>query len=151
MARRGEIVAVCTSTSKGGPKRPVQGALLVKGHGIEGDAHAGTAREVSLLCEGSAEKIRERGLSVSPGDFAENLLISGLEAGDFELGRRVLIRTDGHEALLEVTQIGKECHSGCAIREQVGDCVMPREGVFARVLKGGPVCPGSVVEVSDAD
>jgi MOSC domain-containing protein YiiM len=90
-------------------------------------------------------------LEVGPGAFAENLLLSGLDAEDFAVGRRLRLRTDDEEALLEVTQIGKECHAACAIREQTGDCVMPREGIFARVIRGGRVRPGSAVEVEDAD
>ncbi|MCK4374703.1 MAG: MOSC domain-containing protein [Candidatus Brocadiae bacterium] len=151
MGKSGQIAAVCISTEKGVPKTPVEDIRLVEHHGVEGDAHAGTGREVSLLCESSIAKIRKLGLDVGPGDFAENLTLSGLSAEDFAAGLRLSIRTDGEEALLEVTQIGKECHTGCAIRRQVGDCVMPREGIFAKVLKGGPVRPGSIIEVTDAD
>ena len=109
-------------------------------HGLEGDAHAGTGRQVSLLCQDSIRKIKEMGLEVGPGDFAENLTVAGLTAADFRLGLLVrVLGQDGEEsALLQVTQIGKECHADCAIRRQIGDCVMPREGIFARVLKAGP-------------
>jgi MOSC domain-containing protein YiiM len=151
LSKSGEVLAVCISTRKGVPKTPVQKGRLVQGHGLDGDAHAGTEREVSLLCQKSADKVRAQGLDVGPGDFAENLLLSGLEAEDFGIGLRLRITTGGEEALLEVSQIGKECHAACAIREQTGDCVMPREGIFARVVQGGPVHAGSTIEVLDAD
>ena len=128
----------------GETKKPVPEARLVVEHGLEGDAHAGTGRQVSVLCLESVEKIRRRGLDVQPGDFAENLLVDALEAEDFALGTRIRV---GDGALLEVMQIGKECHKDCAIRRQIGDCVMPREGIFARVLQGGVVKPGDGVEV----
>jgi len=145
--KRGTVLAVCISARVGETKKPVQEGRLLEGRGLEGDAHAGTARQVSLLCEKSAAKVRARGLDVKPGDFAENLLLDGLEAGDFSLGTRIRV---GESALLEVMQIGKECHKGCAIREQTGDCVMPTEGIFARVLRGGRVRPGDAVEVRTA-
>jgi MOSC domain-containing protein YiiM len=128
----------------GETKRPVPEGRLVAEHGLEGDAHAGTGRQVSVLCRESVEKIRRRGLDVHPGDFAENLLVGGLGPADFPLGAQFRV---GDGALLEVMQIGKECHKDCAIRRQIGDCVMPREGIFARVLQGGAVRPGDAVEV----
>lgn len=143
MPKRGSVVAVCLS-DRAGPKRPVPEVRLADGHGVEGDVHAGTARQVSLLCQASAEKIRQRGLAVGAGDFAENILVDGLGPADFPVGAEVRVG----EAVLAVTQIGKECHSGCAIREQVGDCVMPREGIFARVVRGGVVRAGDPVVVN---
>jgi molybdopterin adenylyltransferase len=153
MPKSGTVLAISISEHKGEPKKPVNGGRLIEDQGLEGDAHAGTARQVSLLCQESVEKIRQLGLDVGPGDFAENLTVSGLSPDDFEPGVRIRIDgpTPGEGALLEVTQIGKECHADCAIRRAVGDCVMPREGVFARVLRGGTVRAGSVVEVLDAD
>ena len=142
--KRGTVLAVCRSERVGEVKKPIPEGRLVVEHGLEGDAHAGTGRQVSLLCQQSADKIRRRGLEVHPGDFAENLLVEGLGPADFALGTRIRV---GESALLEVMQIGKECHQDCAIRRQVGDCVMPREGVFARVLAGGAVRPGDAVEV----
>ena len=149
MAPRGTVLEVCISRRKGGPKTPIAGGRLVEEHGLEGDAHAGTGRQVSVLCQASVDKIRARGLAVKPGDFAENLLVDGLRPEDFALGARIRIYADeaAEGALLEVTQIGKECHKGGAIREAIGDCVMPREGVFARVLRGGPVRSGDPIEV----
>jgi len=138
------VLAVCRSTQVGEVKQPVPEGRLVADHGLEGDAHAGTGRQVSLLCQASADKLRGRGLDIGPGDFAENLLIEGVEAADFPLGARVRV---GESALLEVVQIGKKCHQDCAIRQKTGDCVMPREGIFARVLAGGAVRPGDAVEV----
>lgn len=147
MAKQGKVAAVCISRQKGQTKKSVDEARLRPDYGVEGDAHAGTGRQVSLLCRESADKIRAAGLEIGPGDFAENLLVEGLAPDDFELGVRFRLRDEqtGDQALLEVTQIGKECHEGCAIREAVGDCVMPREGVFARVLRGGAVRPGAAV------
>ncbi len=149
MTRRGTVLAVSTSRRKGERKTPVQEAVLRADHGVEGDAHAGSGRQVSLLCESSVRRMREAGYEVGPGDFAENLLVDGLEPALFSPGVRVSIagRSPEHSVLLEVTEIGKECHTGCAIRELTGDCVMPREGVFARVLRGGRVRPGDGVEL----
>jgi MOSC domain-containing protein YiiM len=149
MGRTGAVLAVCISTAKGTPKAPVAEGRLLEGHGLEGDAHAGTEREVSLLCRASADKVRTKELDPGPGDFAENLLVDGLAAEDFTLGARIRLTTDGEEALLEVTQIGKECHADCAIRRLTGDCVMPREGIFAHVLEGGPVRPGTLLELTE--
>lgn len=141
--RRGVVVAVCTSAEKGTPKDNVGSARLIEGHGAEGDAHAGPwHRQVSLLALESVDEMRRRGLDVAPGDFAENLTVSGLEVWSLPLGTKVLV---GDEVVLEITQIGKECHSGCAVFKRVGDCVMPRKGVFARVLKGGTVKTGDLV------
>ncbi len=149
MAERGTVLAVCISERTGQVKKPVAEARLVADHGLEGDAHAGTGRQVSLLCRESADKVRAGGLEVGPGDFAENLLVDGLSPEAFAPGVRICIGRDG--PLLEVTQIGKECHAGCAIRELTGDCVMPREGVFARVLQGGTVRPGDVLELEGGE
>jgi MOSC domain-containing protein YiiM len=113
-------------------------------YGLEGDAHAGSERQVSLLAQESIDKMLALGAKVSPGDFAENITVRGLEVMTLPVGMRLQV---GKDVLLEITQIGKACHQGCAIREQVGDCVMPREGVFARVLKGGLVKTGDAIEV----
>lgn len=145
-ASSGVVVAVCVSAEKGTPKANVGSARLVEGHGVEGDAHAGPwHRQVSLLALESIDEMREKGLDVAPGDFAENLTVSGLLLWSLPVGTKLLV---GDEAVLEVTQIGKECHSGCAVFKRVGDCVMPRKGVFARVLKGGTVKTGDPVRVS---
>ena len=141
------ILAVSLSDQKGVSKHNIPGGRLVADHGLEGDAHAeGGHRQVSLLAKESIDKMVALGAKVAPGDFAENLTVAGLSVMDLPVGARLQV---GAGAILEITQIGKACHKGCAIREQVGDCVMPREGVFARVIKGGVVKPGDVIEVTD--
>ncbi len=145
--RTGRIHAVSVSDRKGVVKHNVASARLLPEHGLEGDAHAeGGCRQVSLLSLSSINKMIAMGAAVGPGDFAENLTVDGLNVMALPLGTRLRV---GAEALLEITQIGKACHKGCAIRELVGDCVMPREGVFARVLKGGLVQPGDLIEVAE--
>ena len=140
----GSIVAVCTSANKGERKKNVGSARLLEGLGLEGDAHAGFAhRQVSLLALESIEKMRKAGLDVNPGDFAENLTTTDLQLPQLPVGTRLKIG----ETLLEVSQIGKECHTRCAIYYQAGDCVMPKEGIFAVVLAGGTVSVGDTVEV----
>lgn len=144
----GSVVAVCTSETKGVPKKPVPAVEVTAGRGIEGDAHAADwHRQVSLLGIESIEKMRRLGASVSPGDFAENVTTSGIALLSLPIGARIEVG----EVLLEVTQIGKECHARCAIYRQVGDCVMPREGIFARVLRGGSIRPGDAVEAAGAE
>ena len=142
-----KILAVCVSETTGTVKTPVDSAMLVVEHGIRGDAHAGTGRQVSLLCESSVDRMREKGLDAKPGIFAENLLISGISVADVRLGQ---VWTLDSGAVLEISKIGKECHTGCAIRKLVGDCVMPREGFFARVVKGGEVKPGNDLRLTKA-
>jgi MOSC domain-containing protein YiiM len=140
----GKIVAVCISPQRGMRKSPVEQAEMVANHGIKGDAHAGPGhRQVSLLTVASIEQIRGKGIDTFPGIFAENLVVEGLELMTLPV-KTVLA---AGRALLEVTQIGKECHSRCAIYDQAGDCVMPREGIFAKVLDGGVVKPGDRIEV----
>ncbi len=140
-----QVIAVCISEHKGEKKSDVGKGLLVEGLGLEGDAHAGGwHRQVSLLASESIEKIRQMGLEVGPGDFAENLTTSGIDLVSLPVGTRLAI---GTQILLEVTQIGKACHNRCAIYYQVGDCVMPREGIFARVLKGGTIQKGDPIRV----
>jgi MOSC domain-containing protein YiiM len=141
----GRLIAVSVSDRKGVVKHNVDQARLVVEHGLAGDAHAeGGIRQVSLLARESIDKMVAAGAKVKPGDFAENLTVEGLEVMSLPVGTRLRV---GVEVELEITQIGKTCHKGCAIRELVGDCVMPREGVFARVLKEGLVKPGDVIEV----
>jgi len=139
------IVAVSTSEAKGVKKTNQPAGRLVVGLGLEGDAHAADwHRQLSLLALESIDKIRAKGLDVSAGDFAENVTTTGLRLWELPVGARLRL---GPEAEVEITQIGKECHARCAIFQQVGDCVMPREGVFARVLKGGLIRPGDGLEV----
>ncbi len=143
----GKVLAVCVSANKGEKKTDIIEANLVREHGIEGDAHAGDwHRQVSLLSLDSVNKMRDRGIAINYGDFAENLTVEGVELYTLPLGTRLKV---GGEVELEVTQIGKACHHGCAIRQQVGDCVMPREGIFARVIRGGKVSSGDTVEVRE--
>ncbi|MGD9019455.1 MAG: MOSC domain-containing protein [Desulfuromonadales bacterium] len=137
------VVSVCVSRNKGEKKTPVAQVELRPGHGIVGDAHAGSwHRQVSLLAIESIRKMQDMGLDVGAGDFAENLTTEGVELVSLPPGAGVKIG----ETLLEITQIGKECHSRCAIYDQAGDCVMPKEGVFARVVKGGKVQAGDRIE-----
>ncbi|MCL4514616.1 MAG: MOSC domain-containing protein [Firmicutes bacterium] len=139
------VVAISTSKDKGTRKANVPEAILRKEHGLEGDAHAGDwHRQVSLLAMESIRRMQEKGLSVGPGDFAENITTEGIDLVVLPIGTRLMI---GQAVLLEVTQIGKVCHSRCAIYDQAGDCVMPREGIFARVLEGGRLVVGDPVKV----
>ena len=140
----GRIVAVCVGEEKGKKKKDVGKAIIKEAYGIVGDGHAGTEREVSLLAMESIEKMRKLGLDVGPGDFAENLTTEGIDLVSLPIGTKLKI---GEEITVEVTQIGKECHDHCAIYEQVGDCVMPREGIFVRVLTGGKVNKGDKISV----
>lgn len=147
MHRRGKVVSINISREKGVPKSAVGRALMVEDLGIEGDAHAGDwHRQVSLLAAESIEKMRAAGLDVSAGDFAENITTENIDLSSLKVGDRLKIG----ECELEITQIGKECHCRCAIFYQAGDCVMPREGVFARVLSGGWISVGDEIGKSDA-
>ncbi len=139
-----EIIAVCISMAKGERKTPVPQVELGEEHGIVGDAHAGEwHRQVSLLALESIEKMQRMGLDVNPGDFAENITTFGIDLLSLPIGSRLALG----EAIVEVTQIGKECHTRCAIYNQAGDCVMPKEGIFARVLRGGVVRPGDGIKI----
>jgi len=138
----GKLIAICTSEKKGTQKEPVDTAVLQENHGIVGDAHAGNwHRQVSLLGLEKIEAFREKGADVDFGAFGENLIIEGFDFRNLPVGTRFAIG----DALLEMTQIGKECHSHCAIFHMVGDCIMPREGVFAKVLRGGRIKVGDDV------
>ena len=135
----GKIIAVCTSPEKGTQKQNVGSALLVEDWGIQGDAHAGKwHRQVSLLSYDRVEEFRTRGAQVEPGAFGENLLVEGFDFKSLPVGTRF----GCNGAVLELTQIGKQCHAHCQIYRQVGDCIMPREGVFTRVLHGGTISVG---------
>lgn len=143
----GRIVAVCTSATKGVKKENVGEAELRVGHGLVGDAHAGEwHRQVSMLALESIERMRAKGLDVGPGDFAENLTTEGIVLHALPVGTRLRL---GPEVVAEVTQIGKQCHVGCAVFKQVGDCIMPREGIFVKVVAPGRVRVGDAVEVMD--
>jgi len=144
----GKIVAVCTSKEKGVRKESIGEAKLIPGWGMEGDAHAGKwHRQISLLSVQSIEKMREmakkKNIDLAPGDFAENLTVDGLEVFTLPVGTYLTVG----ETLLEVTQIGKSCHHGCEIFKQVGQCVMPKEGIFTRVLIGGAIKAGDDIGI----
>ena len=139
-----KVVSVSISEQKGMRKTPVSSALLKQEHGLVGDAHAGDwLRQVSLLAMESIEKMQRMGLDVHPGDFAENITTEGIDLAILPVGSRLSLG----EAEVEITQIGKTCHTRCAIYQQAGDCVMPKEGVFARVLREGIVKPGDPVDI----
>jgi MOSC domain-containing protein YiiM len=145
--KTGEIVAVCVSEKKGTPKKDVGSGVLKVDWGLEGDAHAGKwHRQVSLLALESIARMQEKGLNVKPGSFAENITTEGLELHTLPVGTRLRIGS----ALVEVTQIGKVCHDRCAIYHLAGDCVMPKEGIFVRVLEPGTVETGDRIEVIEA-
>ncbi len=141
-----KVVAVCKSKEKGTRKKAEVEGVLKEGYGLVGDAHADpcTHRQVGLLAMESIDKVRSPGFEVGPGDFAENLTTRGLDLPSLPLGTRISI---GKDVLLEITQIGKECHSGCAIRSETGKCIMPKEGIFARVIHGGRVRAGDDIRI----
>lgn len=144
---KAEVVAVSISRKKGMRKENMPEGLLIENHGFKDDAHAGDwHRQVSLLAMESIEKIREKGLDVVPGNFAENITTCGIDLVNLPIGTKVKV---GDEVLMEVTQIGKECHNRCAIYYQAGDCVMPREGIFTKVLRGGTVKKGDPIVIVD--
>ncbi len=141
-----KIIAVCKSEEKGTRKKAVAEGILKEDYGLVGDAHADccTHRQVSLLAMESIDKIKKQGFDVGPGDFAENLTTEGIELPSLPVGARISI---GKDILLEVTQIGKKCHSGCAIYQEIGKCIMPKEGIFARVIHGGCVRAGDQIRI----
>ncbi len=140
----GKVCAVCISEKKGTQKHPVEEATLLENWGIEGDAHGGTwHRQVSLLSAERIEQFRERGAEVGEGAFGENIVTQGIDWRNLPVGTCFQIGN----ALLELTQIGKECHNHCAIYQVMGECIMPREGVFAKVLRGGKIQTGEAIEI----
>jgi MOSC domain-containing protein YiiM len=139
LSLKGTVRAVCTSPEKGTEKRPIEVGHFIEDYGIEDDAHAGKwHRQVSLLSYDRVVEFNARGANVEDGDFGENLLVEGIDFKSLPIGTKFYV---GNVVLI-MTQIGKECHSHCAIHKRVGDCIMPREGVFAKVLQGGTVCAG---------
>ena len=141
------IVSIAVSKKKGTRKTPVEKAFLSRDQGVDGDAHAGPwHRQVSFLASESIDEARDQGLDVGFGDFAENIATVGIDWKAMPLGTRVRL---GDSALLEITQIGKECHTKCAIYYKAGDCIMPREGVFARVLEEGTIRCGDPIQILD--
>jgi len=139
-----QVIAVCRSDRKGTRKEPIAEGLFLEQEGLTGDAHAdcNTHRQVSLLANESINKMRGMGMELSPGDFAENLTTEGIKLPSLPVGAQLCV---GNEVLLEVSQIGKECHTKCAIYRQVGECIMPTEGIFARVIRGGVIKPGDKI------
>ncbi|WP_407383064.1 MOSC domain-containing protein [Ruminococcus sp.] len=151
----GKVLATCISERKGTKKHPVFEISLKENCGIIGDAHAVDAstpipyrhRQVSLLADESVDTMRQKGLTLQAGDFAENILTAGIQLKSLPIGTRMIVG----EAELEVTQIGKECHSDCEIRRLSGHCVMPMEGIFAIVIRGGRIRPGDKIQIKEAN
>jgi MOSC domain-containing protein YiiM len=143
---KGKVVSININSRKGMRKKPIKEAEIITDHGIKDDAHASGTwhRQISLLALESIKKMQEKGLSVKPGDFAENITTEGIDLLELPIGRRMKI--GNVEA--EVSQIGKECHTRCAIYYLAGDCVMPKEGIFVKVLKGGKIREGDEIVVS---
>jgi MOSC domain-containing protein YiiM len=142
----GKVVAVNVSERKGTRKNNIGKVKVLKNFGLEGDAHAGNwHRQVSLLAQESIDKMRSLGLVLFPGDFAENITTSGIDLLALDVGTKIKIGN----VVLEITQKGKECHLGCEIRKLVGDCIMPKEGVFAKVVEGGEIQVGDQIEVQE--
>lgn len=140
----GKVMAVCTSPAKGTQKQDVGRAVFLEDFGIEGDAHAGKwHRQVSLLSYEKIEEFRRRGADVVFGAFGENLVVEGIDFKTLPIGTRFRC----NEVELVLTQIGKQCHHGCEIFQKMGDCIMPREGVFTKVEKGGEIKVGDVLEI----
>ncbi len=146
---QGIIRAVCLSKKKGIPKTEVPSGVLEVGFGFQGDAHGGDwHRQVSLLAIESINAMAEKGVDVKPGSFAENLTTEGFDLDSIQVGRKVKV---GESVVLEITQIGKECHTRCAIYHKIGDCIMPKQGIFAKVLTGGPVKTGDPISYVDCE
>lgn len=142
--QKGTVTAVCTSPEKGTVKTPVKQVRVIEDYGIEGDAHAGSpVRQVSLMPYEKTQAFRREKYPVVDGAFGENLIIKGIDFKPLPIGTRVFVG----ETVLEISQIGKECHNGCAIKQAVGCCIMPTEGIFFRVLKGGTITVGDPVRI----
>ena len=143
-----KVIAVCSSESKGTPKENIDTGIIREDYGLVGDAHADctTNRQVSLLAVESMNKMKDLGIELEPGLFAENLTTEGIDLISLPVGTEVSV---GGEVVLEISQIGKECHTGCAIFQQVGKCIMPKEGVFAKVIHGGTVKIGDDVRIKE--
>ena len=144
----GKVLAVCISEKKGTQKKNVGSAVFVEDWGLEGDAHAGKwHRQVSLLSHDKIEAFRAKGAEVADGAFGENLVVTNLDFRSFPVGTRLICR----DVILEMTQIGKECHHGCLIFQKMGECIMPREGVFAKVIRGGEIKIGDIMFAERAE
>ena len=144
----GKIIAVNISEEKGTPKKNIHSANLIEDWGVEHDAHAGKwHRQVSLLSHDKIEAFRAKGAEVIDGAFGENLVVTNLDFRSFPVGTRLICR----DVILEMTQIGKECHHGCLIFQKMGECIMPREGVFAKVIRGGEIKIGDIMFAERAE
>ena len=144
----GKVLAVCISEKKGTEKINIGSARFLEDWGIENDSHAGKwHRQVSLLSHEKIEAFRERGAEVVDGAFGENLIVEGIDFRSLPVGTKFRC----NDVVLELTQIGKECHSGCAIFQKMGECIMPREGVFSRVLHGGVISVGDTLEIMEEE
>jgi len=147
MGSKGKVVAVNISRDKGTKKRNVRRCELLMAFGLKGDAHGGHwHRQVSLLANESIDKMRRKGLEAAYGDFAENITTEDIDLLNLPIGTTLRV---GQEVILRMTQKGKECHDRCAIYYQMGDCVMPREGVFAEVVHPGHIAVGDSIEVTE--
>ncbi len=145
----GKIIAVCISEKKGTQKRDIRSGKLIEQFGLEGDAHAGKwHRQISLLAKESANSMREKGLNIKDGDFGENIVTEGIELKSLPIGTLLKI---GEGILIRVTQIGKLCHDRCAIYYKAGDCIMPREGIFAEIITGGTIKVNDEITVLEKD
>lgn len=142
---QGRIVSVNTAPNKGGKKLPVDSITLVAGYGVAGDCHYGGQKQVSILSQESIDKGIASGVELKPGDFGENLTVIGIDPLSIAIDRRLLVGTD---AILQVSEIGKVCSNPCSIGQRLGECIMPKEGIFTKVLQGGKVCPGDAVELT---
>ena len=142
------IKAVCISREKGTPKQNIQTCELITDYGLKDDAHAGNwHRQVSLLSYEKIEEFKQKGAIIEDGAFGENLIVEGFDLKELPIGTQFVC----NDVILELTQIGKECHNGCVIRQTMGDCIMPREGVFARVIKGGTVSVGDSIQIMNQE
>jgi MOSC domain-containing protein YiiM len=147
---RGKVVSINISDKKSVRKKPIKEAVIKTNFGIEGDAHSSSKwhRQVSLLALESIKKMQAMGLKVSPGDFAENITTEGIDLLKLSVGTKMII---GNNIEVEVSQIGKKCHTRCEIYNQTGDCIMPKEGIFVKVLKGGKIREGDEITVSSRE
>jgi len=148
---KGSVFSINYSNKKGTTKKAINRGRLIKDFGLEGDAHGGPGlRQVSLLAIESIKrqvecpKVKKRVFSLGPGDFAENITTEGIDLADLKLGDKLRV---GNRVILEISKIGKECHKYCAVYHKIGDCIMPREGIFAKVLKGSNIAIGDSIEV----
>ena len=138
-----KIESIAVSKKKGTTKTCVENGLIIENHGLEGDPHAGPwHRQISFLASESIDQARDKGLDVTFGDFAENIATTGINWKNIRIGKKIRL---GKSVLVEITQIGKECHNKCAIYYKAGDCIMPKEGIFAKVLEGGKIKRGDMI------